>query len=164
MPKLVMRLATFLIATSLLVNGCTGNSEVSGCVDKLNSNDFDARLEALQELSKMGFKAHNAVPEVLKALGDNESLIRYNAIRTLEKIASPSEAIPALIKLLDDPEGLVRSRAVVALEVYGSDAAAALPKLLELAENDPWINPENDEYVVRKLARKAISTIDADRT
>ncbi len=87
------------------------NTEIGALLKDLKSEDWAAIQEASNKLFDLG-KA--AVPELLRALPDNNIAFKGRVIFILGKIGD-SEAVPGLIEALRDENGYIRSNAADAL-------------------------------------------------
>jgi HEAT repeat protein len=96
-------------------------------------------------------QSEKAIPELVKALNDEDSYVRWRAADALGKIGSDA-AINELVKALNDEDSYVRWRAADALGKIGSDAA--INELVK-ALND------EDSYV-RWRAADALGKIGSD--
>ena len=95
------------------------------------------RLETLNEIGRYGPEAKDAVPVLLKLLGDADPEVKRTAMATLSKVGTAGkEHVELLVPLLKDagfPAG--RQFALDALAVLGADARPALPALLGLLQD-----------------------------
>jgi hypothetical protein len=105
---------------------------------QLKDKDAGKRNEATAALRALGPKAHDAAPELIRALKDKEPDVRSGAALALGKIGI-KEAAPEIATLLRDRMGNVKIDAARALALLKADAAPALPALLEVLkqEKDP---------------------------
>jgi hypothetical protein len=93
----------------------------------------------------------------IRLLGDQEPLVRVNAVDTLRKLGSRS-AVPIIARLLEsDPDSLVRSWAAFSLGELGD--ATAISILMAAAERDMGTDHEG-----RPIRETAIGSINAIRT
>jgi HEAT repeat protein len=107
-------------------------------------------MEAALALGHIGSEAKEAVPALIKTLGDPEVGVQEFAIASLGPEAK--EAVPALIKVLGDRWQAVRWRAAYALGDIGPEAKQAIPELERVAEEDP-------DGLVRQNAHDALEKI-----
>jgi HEAT repeat protein len=105
----------------------------------LHDHDLDVDLAAATALDRLGPAAHDAVPDLIRALGASDAEKRRATIRTLTSIGTAATpAVPGLGRALSDPEAGVRHDAAVLLGKLGPAAAAAEPALQRaLADSDP---------------------------
>src|SRR5947207_10345191 len=97
------------------------------------------RAAAEQVLGEFGPAAGQAAPELVKALGDPNPIVRRNAAFALGKIgAKPELAVPALAGLLRDRNEEVRMYAAIALKKFGPRAALAVPALIARLKDRSW--------------------------
>ncbi len=106
------------------------SSLVASCVRKLASKNLHERLTARNKLEQIG---EAAVPELIKALKDENEIIRWEAAKALGKIADPSAA-EALVQTLTDESFDVRWVAADSLVALGD---AGVPALLEALVRGP---------------------------
>ena len=86
----------------------------------------------------------DAVPPLLKALGDPDALVRVGAVWSLRLIAPETEAkldtVTVLLRCANDSDSWARGSAITALGESGNRARAAVPMLLAfLADRDAGI-------------------------
>jgi HEAT repeat protein len=117
---------------------------------KLAHSDVRIRLAALYVLETLEQAAAPVAEEVVKALRDPNSFVRWGACRTLGKIAplEPDKAVPGLAPLLEDENWDVRITAAAALERYGPAAKAAAPALAKAVNRG---KPEIRLWVIRAV-------------
>ncbi|MCE5228347.1 HEAT repeat domain-containing protein [bacterium] len=98
-----------------------------------------AAVEAMQALGAIGSPAAEAaMPELLDALYDPDSQIRYWAVKNLAGIGRPrSTVLPLLVRMLNDNDDEIRRAAAEGLGALGPAAAPVLPQLLETYRDDP---------------------------
>jgi HEAT repeat protein len=95
----------------------------------LRATDPDLRRTAALRLGWLGGDAAPAVPDLVRALRDPDSVVAHDAANALVRIGPP--AAEALGKALRDEAPEVRWRAWVALFRMGPDAKAAVPALAD---------------------------------
>lgn len=152
---------------------------------KVNSSDVEERLDACLFLGRFG--SPEAVPLLKERLRDPSMLVRHSAANALARIGgeevssifkemissqSPEKkriglaglamtgdpgSIEIVVQQLDNPDWQVRWSAVYALGQWGY--RPVLPKLEELAENDPYLDNATGEYPVRKRAGEVCKKI-----
>lgn len=110
----------------------------------LESSDRAVRREAAYQLSRMGTEARVALPQLVKALGDDQQQVWFGAISALANLGPNAEpALPALIGELEawqpfrkDRQGSqALYRTALAL---GSIGAPAVPALSNLLSAQAW--------------------------
>lgn len=93
---------------------------------------------------------------------DRDNAVRYEAARGLGNAGTPyrESAIAPLVTLLDDPDGAVRQEAARSLGLFGGMARSAVPKLVEVLEENyeaatalAKISPEVLRDQIPRLAR-----------
>ena len=90
---------------------------------------------ATQAGSTLAYVGTPALPTLIKALGDPDERVRWQAARSLGRMRSAAApAVPALIGALGDARYRVREKAVDTLRTIGTAANAALPALLDALE------------------------------
>lgn len=124
-----------------------GEQAVPVLVSFLRHANADVRSAALQSLHNLGPKARLAVPHLL---ADLESFAG-NGVQALAAIGDVN-AVPKLVELLAHRE--LRAPALSALQSFGADAGAALPKILEMLD---------DQAELRQQALLALLTIGGDQ-
>jgi len=100
------------------------------------------------------------VTELVKALDDPDSSVRYNAAYTLVYLeAKGKKAVPALINRLQDLEKSVRDTAAWALGSIGPEAKNAAPALIKhYKEGD--IDQKRIMWALWKISGESLSTIE----
>jgi HEAT repeat protein len=106
------------------------------------SAEAPVRYTAAYALGKIGGAAASAEPLLRKLADSDDELLATVAVWAALKINPDdkelfSAAVPKLLRALQDEQELVRLEATVALGEIGRPAAAALPILEMLAEDDP---------------------------
>ena len=129
----------------------------------MSDENDSIRYRAAEALGNIGRVSDEIVPSLLSALDDDAAYVRAHAALALGKMGSDDEIIEALIKALDDENKSVRSFSCSALGHIGPEASSALPKLRDIAENDPYRDERhNGEYSVRMAATYAIYRIEEE--
>ncbi len=110
----------------------------------LESSDRNLRREAAYQLSRMGREARVAVPQLIKALDDDQQQVWFGAIASLANLGPDAEpALPALIRELESWQPFRKDRqgsqalyrTALAL---GSIGAPAVPALSNALSQDKW--------------------------
>ncbi|MBI2923455.1 MAG: HEAT repeat domain-containing protein [Planctomycetes bacterium] len=149
----------------LLASTCLAEEavDVSGLVSRLGSADAVERCNAAKELEKLGPKAAEAMPALVKALGDSNEGVRRAALHAIADVSGDDPGTAAELMTSSDPER--RRQAVAILGMMRSASRKALPALVK-ALDDP-------EARVRVAAAQAVvgiglpavpSILDAFRT
>ena len=114
---------------------------------------FETNLSSRAEL-ELRAEAKAAVPGLISALRDDDTLVRANAAITLGFLGEAGTVVPALIASLDDEQDRVATGAAKALGRLQADAGSAIPALLQAAQSpNQWR---------RETAINAIKQIDPD--
>src|SRR5215471_2753189 len=101
---------------------------VSHWLRLLGSEEEPAQQEAVESLSRLG---QAAVPELLKALKDDDWQVRNQAAVVLGAIGPEAKAaVPALMDVLQEDDKYFRGHGAVALGKIGKEARAAVPALI----------------------------------
>jgi HEAT repeat protein len=110
------------------------------------------RGQAVESLAEMGPRAKAAIPDLIKAVKGNDSVVRGPAARALGQIHSePDVIIPLLMDCLDSPLEGVPEGAAGGLGEFGPLAKVAIPKLIEMLKVR-----EKDLHAAVQLALKKI--------
>jgi HEAT repeat protein len=96
-----------------------------------DTKDVEVRLAGLYVLEELGPEAAPAAAVTAKALGDDDSFMRWGAARVFGKMApaGAAAAVPGLAVRVNDENGDVRITALAALERYGPAAAPAVTEV-----------------------------------
>lgn len=117
-----MKKSILLITLVVGLCGCGGEPKVDytepGLVKTLHQDDDpNMRYWAAEALADMRPKVKSAVPELTKALGDKDSMVRMGVTYSLAKFGPEAkQAVPALRKALQDQDTKVRKAAAYALK------------------------------------------------
>jgi HEAT repeat protein len=127
------------------------NTSLEAFIANLASHDDAKRVKARHSLVAIG-KA--AVPSLIEALKNSNTLMRWEAAKALGEIGDPGTA-PALVKALEDEEFDVRWLAAEALIKMNINA---LRPLLQALENrgDSVMLQEGAHHVFHDLAKGAL--------
>lgn len=120
----------------------------------------EVEYAAVFALGKIGPAAKSAAAALRKNLSSDDEFLKMASIWALLQVEGKDPqlvkmAVPVFIKLLNDDREVRRMEAARSLGEIGPAAAAALPKLKELAESD---NP-----AVRVVAKSAIAKIEGSQ-
>jgi HEAT repeat protein len=121
-----------------------GSGAVSVLVQHLEYPDIRVRTWSADALGKLGAEAVRAVPALIDAEADEDSVVREQACRALAHIGSP--ALPALIRALEHEDPQVRGWSAEALGEIGDQRAVA-PLVARLDREDEV------DVVIADLAR-----------
>ncbi len=111
-----------IAAAAVHALGGIGDAAVPALLRLVRDGDWPTRIGALDSLGRIGLKAASAIPELVRALSDDDEGIRAAAAAALEDIGTGPDgaaAIPALLDALKDSESQVRANAVGALGRIG---------------------------------------------
>lgn len=129
----------------------SGSNTVPWLMSTLDDDVARVRVRGLRALADVGALTTDEAPRVVALLGDTDRKTRRWA--SMVAISMGGRAVPALESALyGDAER--RWRAAWALGQIGAPAAAALPRLRELADDDDRVGTES---------RAAILAIEPDR-
>ena len=129
---------------------CEHPHGVAELVLNLSSENAIERQSARDRLVSIGGQA---VPELIKCLADPQRQVRWEAAKSLGKIADPI-ASTALVGALEDKDGDVRWLAAVGLSAMGRGGLRPLlAALIEQSDSD-WLR-EGAHHVCHELVRTA---------
>ena len=120
---------------------------------KLNDADVKVQLQACRELSQLGPKAKQAVPDLAELLsGDHSFELKRCAALAIAAIGPDAKAaVPALTAALKSKQAKLRAYAALALGRIGASAAPAIPELMRLVTDK--------DADVRRAVRDAVPRI-----
>jgi HEAT repeat protein len=118
-------------------------SEIQACRARLATSDVDERVAAVAQLARCG---HDAVPDLLAALGDSEWRVRKSAVEALLGMGWRAEMARHLIAGVASPDNAALRNA--AAEVFVRFGPVAVPALLESVPN---AEPDVQKFVVDML-------------
>src|SRR5436309_1354433 len=129
----------------LLVLGCllpvsadnAAQPTVARLVKQLDDQKDEMRIEALQELARLGADARSALPAIAAALKVGE--VRSYAAKALAELG----ALDVLAKALEDRDEDVRIEAILALQRFRKKAVPALRGVLKDKSADVKMNTAN---------------------
>lgn len=124
-----------------LICGCADPAKepVSHWIVQLRGNNADDRAEAREWLAKKGTEA---VPDLVKLLGDEDTVVAMSAADVLVKIGR--DAVPGLVEALRTGAPRGRGWAAHSLGGIGKEAKDAVPALQE-ARKDPALRTAASE-------------------
>ena len=134
----------------------TVEDKVKRYIVDLSDSRPSVRTRAAEALGNMGSAAAEAIPLLVKLIGNSDYYLRLHASNALEKIGSltPELKVKRFSLDLRDSNKDVRIKAAEALCILGQDAREALPNLKKL------LNDEDE--IVRIAAEKAVRKIEND--
>lgn len=108
-PDLEVRLAAIREVGQIGAQASAGVPHLARIM--IEDPDTDSRVQASFALSKMAPSSSAAVEQLAKALTDDEPLVRFNAIRALQRLKGDARpAVPALLAALKDPSNHTTAR------------------------------------------------------
>jgi HEAT repeat protein len=119
------------------ITNCPGL--ITALIEALTDDYCCVRYLAAEAFHHIGPVDERILPALAVCMNDANSYVRQEAAAAIGCMGPG--AVPILIEALDDTDEYVRGSVVSALFTQGADAAPALPKLREMANNDPveWI-------------------------
>jgi HEAT repeat protein len=124
-------------------------ARIQQLIEEFHNSDGLKRKAAREKLTEIG---EPAVPALIKALDDDEQMVRWEAARTLKDVPDPSAA-PALVKTLMDESFEVQWLAAEAL--IGLHESGIKPLLEALIENpDSHYLRQGAHHVLHALERE----------
>jgi HEAT repeat protein len=128
-------------ASALLQLNSSDKDALSLLKESAAHADLEARREAVDGLYFGAAHAESALPELIRALDDDDALIRIHAANCLEEMGKKCiPAVPALLKRLTDEEEEVRCTAAQAIMESGTKDASAVPALVTaLSDEHPTV-------------------------
>ncbi len=143
-PVLVRGLGVLLGVFLGLAHGAEAGKTVEDYARDLEGSDRALKREAAYQLSRLGGKARPALPQLVKALEDDQQQVWFGAITALANLGPDAEpALPALLAELDGWQPFRRDRqgtqgiyrTALALGAIGP---AAVPGLSNRLASDKW--------------------------
>jgi HEAT repeat protein len=110
-----------------------GQDPVPGLIDRLNTQDDHDILAVLDDLTRLGPLAAEAIPGIAKKLLDQNSNIRKTATRALGQMGP--QAIEILTQCLAHEDKEVRRQAIWALGRMGSQASRAVTAICSVLDD-----------------------------
>ncbi len=115
----------------------------------------DSEMATAWALGCIGPAAKKAIPQLLEAATNANTVLRQCAIESLGRIRSePELSVPGLIRALDDADQQTRYEAANALSAFGTNATAAIPALVRIIKS-------HDKHIYRTAA-DALKAIDVE--
>lgn len=142
----------YLAVGKLLDFGADTPEVIKALQKALSDGKEDVRNSASYALSEIGPEAKAAGLELERALKDPSDNIRSHAALALARYdhRRRAQAVAALVEKLNDKDWLARSVAAGTLEKFGPVAEAAVPRLVELLD---------DQRTIREHAAEALGRI-----
>jgi HEAT repeat protein len=120
-------------------------------VEMLRGDSVTRRHEARDKLIALGRKA---VPVLVKALGDENSELRWEAAMTLKRLPYP-EVAPALVGALEDENGDVRWVAAEAIMTQPPEGLRVVLKALIEQPEAAWLR-EGAHFALSNLTDRSL--------
>lgn len=130
-----------------------GTAAVAYCALRLEKGKGDERKVALLVLRDLKEASAPARPAILAATRDADESLRAGAVQALVAADRSEATMARVLAMLQDPSVVVRWNAAEAIGAFGPAAAAAVPRLAELA-----LDPEE---LVSRMAVSSLGTIHA---
>ncbi len=136
----------------------------------LRDGNPDYRLIAVDSLGSMGSAAEEAIPYIVRLLGDERGDVRQGAQKALVKIGSA--AVPAVTAELNQRDTTIRCNAADVLGAMGPNAEAAVAPLVSLLDEPEYavsghaaaalgrIGPASVHAIMHAVGEGNISTIE----
>jgi len=115
-----------------------GKPAVPALMNALDHDWISSRYLSVQALGEIGADAREAVPALVKALGDDDEGVRADAASALRKTKAGKEVIPALLNALRDDDERVRRYVTIALECIGPGEQEVITALIGALGDGAW--------------------------
>jgi hypothetical protein len=116
---------------------------------------LEYRLGAIRALGIIGPDAHAAIPDLLRAVQDDDARIRWVAAQTVSQLGP--DAVSALLPLTTNANVTVRHAAVYALGEARTNALPALPQLLRASTDTNESVRSSSLYSIGRLGPAAFA-------
>lgn len=140
---MVSRIVPGILGVTVLLMSITSGGEpnVERLITELRDNREEVRIQAIDQLGRLGSQAAPAVPALETLLRDDSAMVRAHAAGSLGAIGSAAEtAVPSLIRSVGDPEPAVRRKAIEALGRLRPDPQLTVQPFVRLMEDaDPSV-------------------------
>lgn len=148
---------TEIAARNLALLGKDAAAAAPRLIQLASDPKIESRSNYVEALGAIAAKPELSVPFLQKLLKDEDSYVRYSALKSYAQIAAVNEVdvkhiLAEVQEKLSDPKGYGHGAALEAVAILGPKGAAAVPKILE------YLKTETDEYD-RKSAAKALGAI-----
>ncbi len=142
-----------------------GPKAVPALIDLLAHQDAEIRGRAAAAIKTIGPGAADAVPALIKRLGEGENQwVCFNALEALAAIGSKAEAaVPALIKTVLDPKATIPEEKIWASDDMGPYWSRPLPLRVAAAQALAAIGPKALPAVKKDLFPAIIQALDDDQ-
>ncbi len=145
----------FIDSTRKVENEPSKTQTVSDLLQKVSqrSKGDGFRVDALEELARMGPDASEAVPALILIAEDPNESSRTHVIDTLGYIGVPtSDIVAALIRILKSSEDrYILSSTTRALGQIGPSASDAVPILIAIGNGDTWFAHSQPDAIAKAL-------------
>jgi hypothetical protein len=124
---------------------------------RLRHGDTEERVAACQALGQLDWKeVKGALPDLVRALKDEDPVVRREVVDTLARISARSEfLLSALIGALRDEDDIVGTKAALALGMLGGGSPMVAPALVDTLTDS--------NLDVREAASTALSALEPQR-
>ena len=113
------------------------SDRIETLIEKLKTSDRDAvKSSIIEELASIG--DHRALRPIIEALGDNETLVRWKAIKALGHFGK--DASNLLLKMLNTEDVYMRRNIVQALGEIGGDAEERAAEYIKASMKTPVVS------------------------
>lgn len=138
MFTLLNRIVSCILGLSLLSAGLVAGAEpgVADLVAKLGRANEQTRIDAIEQLGRLGPAAAPAVPALTAQLHDDSPRVRAYAASSLGRIGDAAQpAVPDLVRSIADPAPAVRRKTIEALGRLRPDPALTLEPFVRLMKD-----------------------------
>ncbi|MFT5090543.1 MAG: hypothetical protein ACI906_003572 [Candidatus Latescibacterota bacterium] len=138
---------------TVLALAAAGPAALQPALALLSAPEWPLRAAAAAVLGDMGNQAIEAIPQLQRALTDDDQWVRRNAVEALGNMGpSAAEAVPSLCENLRDSCELVRHNTALTLAKIGPAAAQAEPALKEALADENLYVRENARIALNHIA------------
>jgi len=136
-----------------------GRPAVASLAAALEGHNPIVRKNAAGILGRIGPAAKEAVPDLEKALHDDDRAFCWTVKQALLKIKTVT--VESLVASLDDKNAIVRKNASRALGDMGDKAAVAVPALIRCLDDDKMPVRKNAAFALAKIGLPALDPLAA---